>query len=115
MCAFCAVLSSGPHWTEAGTDAGKSDSTPSGPDRYRDRAYRLKLVNQILGHFGCKAEDWAGGQYLVHSLRGQTEVVDYLPQIWTTVEAISKKPADPLDPELLGRLGASAPMTHDQA
>lgn len=113
MCAFCAVFSSGPHWTEAGTDVGRSGTTPTGHARFLDRAYRLKLVNRILDYYGCKAEDWAGGQYLVHSRRGQTELVDYLPQIWMTVEGIAKKPADPLDPALLAKLRAAAPVAHE--
>ncbi len=108
------MFSSGPHWTEAGTDVGRSGTTPVGHSRFLDRAYRLKLVNRILNYYGCKADDWAGGQYLVHSYRGRTDLVDYLPQIWMTVEAIAKKPADPLDPKLLAALSDAAPVTQEQ-
>ena len=111
MCAFCTMFSSGPHWTEAGTDSGRTGVTPVGNARFVDRAYRLKLINKILRHYGCKVDDWAGGQYLVHSHRGRTEVVEQLPQIWMTVEDIATKPVDPLDPQLLSRLGEAGPVT----
>ena len=114
MCAFCTMFTGSPHWTEAGTYAGRSGVTPVGNARFVDRAYRLKLINRILEHYGCKADDWAGGQYLVHSHRGRTEVVEQLPQIWMTVEAIATKPVDPLDPQLLTLLGASAPVATEE-
>ena len=115
MCAFCTMFTSGPHWTEAGTDAGHSGATPVGNARFIDRAYRLKLINRILAFYGCKAGDWAGGQYLVHSHRGRTELVEHLPQIWMTVEAIATKPVDPLDSQLLTALAETGPVTRDQS
>jgi hypothetical protein len=114
MCAFCTMLAGAPHWTEAGTDSGRSGATPVGNARFVDRAYRLKLINRILRFYGCKADDWAGGQYLVHSHRGRTEVVERLPQIWMTVEAIATKPVDPLDPQLLSVLDDSAPAAREE-
>jgi len=113
MCAFCTMFAGGPHWTEAGTDSGRSSAAPVGNARFVDRAYRLKLVNRILRHYGCKADDWAGGQYLVHSSRGRTEVVEQLPQIWMTVEAIAAKPIDPLDPQLLSVLADAGPVARE--
>lgn len=113
MCAFCTMFSSGPHWTEAGTNVGRSGVTPVGNARFVDRAYRLKLINRILRHYGCKADDWAGGQYLVHSHRGRTEVVEQLPQIWMTVEDIAAKPVDPLDPKLLSMLADAGPVAQE--
>ena len=114
MCAFCAMFSSGPHWTEAGTNVGRSGATPLGHARFLDRAYRLRLVNRILNCYGCKADDWAGCQYMVHGHSGRTDLVDHLPQIWMVVEAIAKKPADPLDPRLLAALGGAAPVTRER-
>ena len=114
MCAFCTMFTGGPHWTEAGTNAGRSGATPLGNARFVDRAYRLKLINCILRHYGCKADDWAGGQYLVHSFRGQTEVVEQMPQIWMTVESIATKSVDPLDPQLLTALGETDPAMREK-
>ena len=115
MCAFCTMFTGAPHWTEAGTNAGRSGATPVGNARFVSRAYRLKMINRILKHYGCRVDDWAGGQYLVHSHRGRTEVVEQLPQIWMTVESIATKPVDPLDPQLLALLGAALPVAAEDA
>lgn len=110
MCAFCSLLSDGPHWTEAGTDAGRTTDRQSGRARYLDRLYRAKLVNRILAHYGCTVSDWGNNKYIVRSLRGQTAIVDNLMQVWVAAEQIAKKPADPLDPNLLSALAESAPV-----
>ncbi len=102
MCAFCALLSGGSHWSEAGTDAAESDA-PSGPTRLIERHQRARLVNRILAHHGCKLSDW-NNSYILKGQRGQTSIVDSLPQVWASAEQISKKSADPLDPELLEAL-----------
>ena len=62
MCALCGVLTDGPHWTEAGTDAGRSDEAPTGRERHLERTRRLALLNRVLGAYGCTADDWAGAQ-----------------------------------------------------
>lgn len=103
MCAFCALLSGGSHWSEAGTDAAQSDA-PSGRARLMERHHRVRIVNQVLAHHGCKLSDWNNNSYILKGQRGQTSIVDSLPQVWAKVEEISKKPADPLDPSLLEKL-----------
>ena len=110
MCAFCAVFVGIPHWTEIGTNAGEAERVTGGHDWRLDRAYRIKLVNSVIGYFGCKVEDWMADKYIVRSQRGTTEIVDYLPQVWKVVETISHKPVDPLDPDLLDALRANAPI-----
>ena len=109
MCAFCNLVSAGPHWTEAGTDAGRSAVNQAGRTRYLDRASRVKVLNKILGHYGCKVSDWANDKYVVRSLRGHAEVVDSLPQVWAAVDRISRRQSDPLDPALLAALRGGAP------
>lgn len=101
MCAFCAVFSGIPHWTETGTNAAEGERISGGRDWRLQRHERVGLVNQILAFYGCKIDDWMAENYVVRSLKGRSEIVQYLPQIWMTVEDIAKKPADPLDPELL--------------
>ena len=59
------------------------------------------MVNKILEFYGCKIDDWMAETYVVRSLKGRTEIVQYLPHIWMAVEDIAKKAADPLDPDLL--------------
>ncbi len=105
MCALCGVLIDGPHWTEAGTDAGRSDGAPEQRTRYLERDYRVALINRVLGHYGCCARDWAGNQYVLQNKSGgASEVVVNLPQLWQALENVTRKTADPLDSELIGRL-----------
>ena len=105
MCALCGVLIDGPHWTEAGTDMGRSDDAPAERARFLERDYRIALVNRVLGHFGCRARDWAGNQYVLQNLSGgASEVVVNLPQLWQALEKVTRKTADPLDRELIGSL-----------
>lgn len=105
MCALCGVLMDGPHWTEAGSDAGRLDDAPDGRDRLLERDRRIALINRVLGHYGCSARDWAGRQYIVHNASGgASAVVINLPQLWQAMENITSKMADPLDAKLIGRL-----------
>ncbi|MBR46836.1 MAG: hypothetical protein CMM31_10245 [Rhodospirillaceae bacterium] len=109
MCALCGVLIDGPHWTEAGTDAGRSDDAPGGRSRYLERDYRIALINRVLKHYGCQARDWAGNQYVVQNISGgASEVVVNLPQLWQALENVTRKTADPLDGELIGSLEGRA-------
>ena len=103
MCAFCALLSGGSHWSEAGTEAAYKDA-PAGRDRLMERHHRVRLVNRILSYHGCKLSDWQNSSYILKSQRGQTSIVDSLPQVWARAEEISKKTADPLDPALIATL-----------
>ena len=109
MCALCGVLMDGPHWTEAGTDGGRFDDAPTGRDRYLERNYRITLINDVLGHYGCSAREWAGNQYIVQNASGgASEVVVNLPQVWQAMENITRKLADPLNAKLVARLEARA-------
>ena len=99
------MLTDGPHWTEAGTDAGRSAAAPSGRDRHLERARRLALLNHVLAAYGCTADDWAGAQYMVHRRSGgATEMATDLPRLWTAVEALIGRAPDPLDPVLVAQL-----------
>ena len=106
MCGFCAVFSGVPHWTETASDAGDGAQDTGGPAWRRGRQQRLRVVNAVLAHFGCRVEDWMGGQFVVSSQRGRTEMVEQLPQVWRVVENIAQRPLDPLDPALLAALRA---------
>ncbi len=112
MCGLCGTLLDGPHWAEMGTDAARDAKVSEGRERYLERAYRVRLLNRVLERFACKAEDWTGGQYIVRSLTGASDVVISLPQLWKAVESCSGRAADPLDPELIARLEAAPPVGH---
>ena len=98
------------HWTEAGTDAGRSGEPESGRERYLGRLHRVSLVNRILDHYGCQAADWANNQYVVQSRAGRTAMVAHLPQVWAAAEEIAGRPLDPLAPALLDALGRAEPV-----
>jgi len=108
MCGFCAVFSGIPHWTETASDAGDRASETGGHAWRLARQRRLAIVNTVLAQFGCRVEDWMGGQFLVSSQRGRTEMVDHLPQVWQVVENIAQRPVDPLAPALIAALRAAS-------
>jgi len=112
MCGLCGTLMEGPHWSETGTDAARSGEVPGGRQRYLERAYRVRLINRVLERFGCRSEDWTGGQYIVRSPNGAAEVVTSLPQLWRAVESLGGRPADPLEPALIERLEKAEPVAH---
>ncbi len=99
MCGFCAVFAGSPHWAD-----GPSPELPDAHTRHLVRQRRLKLVNTLIALHGCTAEDWGGGQYIVRSQRGRTEIVGTLPAVWALVEQISGRPLDPLAPGTLNAL-----------
>ena len=105
MCALCGVFTDGPHWTEAGTDAGRRAAAPTGRERHLDRTRRLALLNRVLSAYGCAADDWAGAHYMVHRASGgATEMASDLPGLWLAVEGLTGRAPDPLDPALVAQL-----------
>lgn len=112
MCALCGILVDGPHWTEAGTDAGRLDSTPDSRTLYLERVYRLDVLNHVLAPFGAVAEDWAGGQYIVRNRAGgASDVVPNLPALWKSLEFVTNRDIDPLRPDYLDRVERAEPVT----
>ena len=107
MCGFCTLLSGASHWSESGTNSAQSD-TLSGRARMIERHHRVRLVNRLLAHYGCKLSNWSNNSYILKGQRGQTSIVESLPQVWAKAEEISKKTADPLDQSLLEKLFESA-------
>ncbi len=104
MCALCGILVDGPHWTESGTDGGRSDSNKSNQDQYLEKAHRIKILNIVLRPLGARAEDWSG-QYIVRNLAGgASDVAPNLPAIWKSLEYILNREIDPLDPDFLLKL-----------
>lgn len=101
------MVSGIPHWTEAGSDAAAGTPVDSREQRL-ERIFRVSLVNLLLEGHGCAVDDWSLEQYIVRSRTGRSELVPALPQVWRTVENISGRTVDPLDPALLARLGARA-------
>ena len=91
MCALCGVLLN-EHWAEQ--DGGR-----------RGRVFRVALLNQVLGHFGLRLDDWSGRVYVLRDAKGGSAVVADLGSIWVEAEKLAGRPLDPLDPALLASLG----------
>jgi hypothetical protein len=101
MCGFCAVFAGSPHWVD-----GPAPEQPDDHTRHLVRRARLQLVNAVIALHGCVAEDWHGGQYILRSQRGRSEIVNSLPEVWALVEQISGKPLDPMAHDTLAMLRA---------
>jgi hypothetical protein len=91
MCALCGVLLND-HWAEQ--EGGR-----------RGRAFRVALVNRVLGHYGLELGDWAGSVYVLRDRKGHAAIVDDLGSLWTEAARLAQRPLDPLDPELVRALG----------
>lgn len=89
MCALCGVLSS-EHWAEQGGRRG--------------RVLRARLLSRVLGSFGLDLGAW-GQSYVLRDRKGRSVVVDDLVGVWAEAERLAGRTLDPLDPELLARLG----------
>ena len=92
MCALCGVLVE-QHWAEQG---GR-----------RARAFRVRLANRVLDHFGLRLDDWSGRVYLLRDRKGRSVVVANLGVLWAEAERLAGRPLDPLDPDLVAALGSA--------
>lgn len=91
MCALCGVLLN-EHWAEQ--DGGR-----------RARVFRVKLINQVLDHFGLRLDDWGGRVYVLRDRKGRALVVRDLGALWVEAERLAGRRLDPLDPGLVQALG----------
>jgi len=112
MCALCGMLVDGPHWTESGTNSGRSEVSTSEHIRRLERSNRVKSLNIVLRHYGCAARDWSGTQYVIQNISGgASEIIFNLPQLWKAMENITLRDADPLDVNLIKYLEEGASIS----
>ena len=78
------------HWAE---DGGR-----------RGRVFRVRLVNQVLDHFGLRLDDWGGRVYVLRDRKGRSAVVSNLGTLWVEAERLAGRPLDPLDARLVAVL-----------
>ncbi len=90
MCALCGVLLSD-HWAER--EGGR-----------RARVARVRLLNEVLRHFGLELGDWGGAVYVLRDRKGGSAVVPDLGTLWREAERMAGRPLDPLDPGLVAAL-----------
>ena len=110
MCGLCGVLSSAPHFTEAGTDAARVGPGGDPHDRHLARAHRIELINAMLRPVAITVSDWSGSKYVVKGASGKTRLVDQLPQLWAALDEVADRPIDPLDRDYIAALAAVRPV-----
>ncbi len=112
MCVLCSGFVMQEHWTDSRRGQKKESSVVTvggeeGRNRRRDRWMRVRTANAILQAYGLKLEDWNGSKYILRDVKGGTEIVQDLGELWPAVEKLTHKPADPLDEAFLARLKAN--------
>jgi hypothetical protein len=106
MCSLCGVLGGNEHWADAIARPGVFTRNISPIDRRRERRNRVRIANQILGHFGMTLSDWQGSSFLLSTRTGKTEIIDNLAHLWQAAERLSGSTCDPLDLLVIERMEA---------
>jgi hypothetical protein len=106
MCSLCAALGGSRFWADAaGHEAFSRDG---GKLSIRaEREERVHLLGRIAAFYGVSIRDWGGSSYMLETESGQRANVYTLSGIWSQLEELSDQLCDPLDPALLGYLGAA--------
>jgi hypothetical protein len=97
MCGLCGILAGREHWADAAT-SGEGERAFN---RRRVRLERVRLLNEVLHHFGLRLADWQGASFLLANRTGRTEIVDDLASLWPAAARLSGRRLDPLDPALV--------------
>lgn len=92
MCGLCGLLGGDQHWITK-----EENSLPKRQQRYTV----IRLANEVLRRYGLHLGDFAGSAYVLSTLTGRQEVLEDIGAVWMTAQLISRRPLDPLDPELL--------------
>ncbi|AHL31810.1 hypothetical protein CD58_02370 [Pseudomonas brassicacearum] len=95
MCGLCGLLGEDVHWSDP-----LGDELP----RRRERLRRISAINRVLAPLRLKVEDFQGTAYLLLGATGRQELASGLDQLWSLVESMTGRAADPLDPALLQSL-----------
>ena len=100
MCALCGIVGGGEHWT----DGAKDFPGVEGRTRQQERQRRVRMVNKVLAHYGLSLSDWQSSTFVLKSHTGQSAIVPNLTEMWAAAQWMTKRPCDPLDPELIAAL-----------
>ena len=102
MCGLCGALGGPAHWSQA---AGRLDAALT---RRAERQHQVRVCNALLHPQRLRLDDWQGSALVLSSPTGKREVLNSLPEVWATAQAMSGLAIDPLDPALWALLGAPA-------
>src|ERR1700694_2408115 len=105
MCALCGVLGGAEHWTDAVARPGVFTRNTDAASRRRERLNRVAAANRVLAYYRMNLADWQGSAFVLSTATGKTEIVDNLSHLWAAAERLLSRPCDPLDEELIARLG----------
>jgi len=105
MCGLCGLFGGVEHWTAAASQPQVFGSTRT---RRAERAEQVRMANRVLRGFALRLDDWQGTRFVLSGATGKREMAETLPDVWRAAASMLGRPIDPLDPELLARLGANA-------
>jgi hypothetical protein len=97
MCGLCGVFGVARHWTDTAAEVAS---------RRAERQHRTRIANRVLLPLGLELREWSG-RYTLTGRTGRSAVVDNLGAIWPAAERLAGRPLDPLDPDLIARIGAA--------
>ena len=95
MCGLCGIFGEKSHWSTQGVAGGTSS---------RQRFFRARALNRVLGVARCAVRDFAGTQYVLTSPTGAKRVITEMGQLWQEFENLRGAPLDPLDEKVLATL-----------
>lgn len=105
MCILCYELAGDEHWSQAVGQEGAAS-----------RRRRRELAGTVLATYGLELRsDLSGLTDVVRDRKGRATVVRGLGELWPAAQRLAGRPLDPLDPDLLDRLPASADGGHSAA
>lgn len=105
MCVLCGDLTTDVHWTDQNDRHDEGNIRVVGDDRQRlyqrIRLERVRIIDRILSIYGLHISDWHGVKYIISDMKGNSEIVNHLGEIWVTCDMMLSRTLDPLDPIFL--------------
>lgn len=101
MCGLCGLWGNVEHWSSA---TNRAAAGADGLNPLRERILQVRAVNRITRTVRVRVEDWAGSSWIVKNAFGATEIVDSLPQVWRSAEALTGRRVDPLSFAIIQQL-----------
>jgi len=73
--------------------------------RRQARLRSVALANIVTASERVRVQDWQGTMLMVSGPTGRTEMAKDIGDLWSTIGTVLGRAVDPLDPDLLDRLG----------